>query len=217
MKLKFKVGDYLLLERTNTIVWVEAITAVAVKVVALPEQAEDTDRRVFTPGSLRAKAISPFIQESPLKATAISDRNREFIEQLDALRAEHGLGFIDQPAQEIAMPAAAAPKKTKSKGPSPAPAAKPTSKATDPSFRLFTSKPLDKAIAKNPRYEKGRGRRVIEALRGLKDSTGTLEEIVRAVDKDGSKKLADSEKVVRRALHQLQLESFGAVVTKVDE
>lgn len=78
----------------------------------------------------------------------------------------------------------------------------------------LTSTDLTTAQAQSDKYAEGnRFFRVVKALEGLPNSTGTFEDIVAALCSDGGKIPSDPEKVTRRALAQLQTPAFGGNVT----
>jgi hypothetical protein len=118
-------------------------------------------------------------------------------------------GHFNHPDQhEFVPPAADA---------APAPSTKRSersAKQTSPSGRYkLVSTNLKKARAVDDRYkEDNRGHRVFNVLRGLPDSTGTLEDIVLGLVKDGGKIPGDPEKLVRRVMQQLQSDEYGALV-----
>lgn len=266
-------GNIVTLELDGTLVYVENVQPTFAAVVALPEQlSERADERVFTPGKVGAKKISPFSSaEKHFKPADLSPRNRDFIRTYERLREQHGPHYVQRtPEEEAAMsvrketgsraprgagkraqkraamkivqlkcvtcgeqrghpkhpddhefvaPAGAAAsvgttdavhtRKRKGGGSSPR-AAAPATRYT------LASEDLSKARAQ-PRGDKfnegNRSHRVVLALKGLPNSTGTLDEVIAAVCSDGKTPPANPEKVVRRALHQLRKPEFGSCVT----
>lgn len=102
--ITLEVGTVVVLSLDGTLVYVEDVQPTYAAVVALPEQdAARTDERVFTPGKVGAKKISPYSQAD--KAVALkdlSDRNKEFIGTFEVLREKHGPHFVQRSPEEIA-------------------------------------------------------------------------------------------------------------------
>jgi hypothetical protein len=118
-------GKVYVLAIDNTMVYVETVTATFASVVALPEQPPTrTDDRVFTPGKVGAKKISPFSlpdenfpdsEAGHIPVTQLSDRNKDFIGTFEKLREANGPNFVDQTEEEKKR--AAAPGGVKKVGP----------------------------------------------------------------------------------------------------
>lgn len=72
-----------------------------------------------------------------------------------------------------------------------------------------------RAQPRGDKYNEGnRSFRVVEALRRLPQSRGTLEEVIVSLVSDGGKQVSNPQKVVRRTLHQLLTAPFGAIVSR---
>ena len=89
------------LDFDGTLVYVESLDPpeqpLWAAVVALPEQPDTrkADSNVFTPGAIRAKKISPYATAAKtIGGGDLSDKNREFIVQLDTLRETKGPNFV---------------------------------------------------------------------------------------------------------------------------
>lgn len=96
----------------GTLVYIEAIEQTFAGVVALPDQpSERKDERVFTPGRVGMKKISPFSEfEKTVPVGELSQRNRDFIGTFEKLRSVHGPNFVDRtPEEEAAYQAQANP------------------------------------------------------------------------------------------------------------
>lgn len=95
--ISLQQGTVVVLTLDGTMVYVEEVTRSYVAVVALPEQpAERSDDRVFTPGRVGQKKISPFAQaDKVVEIIDLSDRNKNFIGDFEKLRAEHGPNYVD--------------------------------------------------------------------------------------------------------------------------
>lgn len=100
---------------------------------------------------------------------------------------------------------------------------KSTRRASRFSDAVYTLKAgdVEKLLAKarqQPRGDKynhgNRSHRVVIALQGLANQSGTLDEVTRALVQDGEKPPANPQKVVRRTLHQLMKAEFGSIVTR---
>lgn len=100
-----EVGTVVVLSLDGTLVYVEDVQPTYAAVVALPEQsAERADDRVFTPGRVGAKKISPFSSSDKVVPVAsLSERNREFIGTYETLRTKHGPFFVQRTPEEEAM------------------------------------------------------------------------------------------------------------------
>lgn len=106
-------GQVAVLAIDNTMVYVEQVTPTFAAVVALPEQpATRTDDRVFTPGKVGAKKISPYSlpdenfpdsADGIVPVTQLSQRNRDFIGTYEKLREVNGPNFVDQTEEEKAV------------------------------------------------------------------------------------------------------------------
>lgn len=117
------VGQVVVLAIDNTMVYVEQVTPTFASVVALPEQpATRTDDRVFTPGKVGAKKISPFSlpdenfpdsEGGVIPVPQLSQRNKDFIGTYEKLRADNGPNFVDQTEAEKKTAAAGGVKKVK--------------------------------------------------------------------------------------------------------
>jgi hypothetical protein len=90
--ISLEVGTIVVLALDGTLVYVEEVQPTFASVVALPEQfAERSDERVFTPGKVSAKKISPYSQaDRKLSVSELTERNREFIGTYEKLRQQHG-------------------------------------------------------------------------------------------------------------------------------
>lgn len=115
---RLQVGSVYKLVQTGTVVFVEALSQTAARVVALPEQPSDRDQndRVFCPGAVRGKAVSPHLECE--RIDVITERNQAFIDNFRVLRASRGIDHVDRTPEEIAAAeavaqAAAAPKRSK--------------------------------------------------------------------------------------------------------
>lgn len=127
------------LELDGTLVYVETMETTYAGVVALPDQpTERTDERVFTPGRVGMKKISPFSSAAKVIPMAdLSERNKTFIATFEKLRAEHGNNYVDRTPEEAAAEAAklAGPVKKAKRTPEEKAAAKAAKKAkTGPRF-----------------------------------------------------------------------------------
>lgn len=89
-------GTIVVLTLDGTMVYVEEMTTTFAAVVALPEQpTERSDDRVFTPGRVGIKKISPFATcDRVVPVVELSDRNKNFIGDYEKLRAEHGSNYV---------------------------------------------------------------------------------------------------------------------------
>jgi len=107
-------GQVVTLKLDGTLVYVESVESTFAAVVPLPEQdASREDERVFTPGRVGAKKISPFSEGTPV-TTDLSDRNKKFIAEYEGLRVLHGPNYVDRTPEELAaFEAANAPKQPK--------------------------------------------------------------------------------------------------------
>jgi hypothetical protein len=104
--ITLEVGSVVLLSLDGTLVYVESTQPTFAAVVALPEQLKDrADDRVFTPGKVGAKKISPFsTTDRVLAVSELTPRNREFIGTYEKLREQHGPHYVQRtPEEEAAM------------------------------------------------------------------------------------------------------------------
>lgn len=113
-------GTIVTLALDGTLVFVEVIEPTYAGVVALPEQpAERSDERIFRPGHVGMKKISPFSQYSKaFDLDELSPRNQNFVAGFTQLREEHGTSYVDRTAEERAAmatkdAAANAPRKSR--------------------------------------------------------------------------------------------------------
>jgi hypothetical protein len=102
-----EAGSVVVLSIDGTLVFVESIEPTFAGVVALPEQpAGRSDERIFTPGRVGQKKISPYSSADQVIALKdLSDRNREFIANLKTLRTQHGPHYIERTPEESAAAA----------------------------------------------------------------------------------------------------------------
>lgn len=120
----------------GTLVYVEAVEPTFAAVVALPDQpTAREDDRVFTPGRVGAKKISPFsVADKVVAISELSERNKNFIGTFEVLRTTHGNNYVDRTPEELAAHEAAnAPKPTKE--------AKAAERAANKAARKATSGP----------------------------------------------------------------------------
>jgi hypothetical protein len=104
--ISLEQGSIVILSLDGTLVYVEDVQPIFAAVVALPEQfPERASERVFTPGRVGVKKISPFSQaDRTLSLAELSERNRAFISTYRALRETHGNNHIQRtPEEEAAM------------------------------------------------------------------------------------------------------------------
>lgn len=104
--ITLETGTIVVLSLDGTLVFVEDVQPTWAAVVALPEQlTERTDERVFTPGKVGVKKISPYSSSSRVLAvTDLTPRNVAFIKDYVALRDAHGPHFVQRtPEEEAAM------------------------------------------------------------------------------------------------------------------
>lgn len=108
-------GSVVVLKLDGSLVYIEAVEATYVAAVALPEQpAGRADERVFKPGCVGAKKISPFAEGDVQLIADLSERNRNFINTYLDLRKQHGPTYVDRTPEELAAHEAAnAPKPAK--------------------------------------------------------------------------------------------------------
>lgn len=97
-------GSVVVLSLDGTMVYVESVCPTFAAVIALPEQpTERADDRVFTPGKVGAKKISPFsTTDKTVAVSELSARNREFIGTYESLRVAHGPHYIHYTPEEAA-------------------------------------------------------------------------------------------------------------------
>lgn len=102
-------GQVVVLALDGTLVYVEQVEQFFIGVVALPDQpTERADDRVFTPGRVGAKKISPMATaDKVVPVEELSDRNKTFIATYEALRAQHGNNYIGDDGLRAAAEAAA--------------------------------------------------------------------------------------------------------------
>jgi hypothetical protein len=108
-------GQVVVLKLDGSLVYIEAVEATHVAAVALPEQPSDrADERVFKPGCVGAKKISPYAEGDVQLISDLSDRNKNFINTYLQLRSANGPTYVDRTPEElIAYEAANAPKPPK--------------------------------------------------------------------------------------------------------
>lgn len=130
-------GQAVVLKLDGTLVYVEAVEAMYVAAVALPEQPPSRgDERVFKPGCVGAKKISPFAEGDVVLISDLSERNKNFIGTYETLRKTNGPTYVDRTLEEqAAFDLASAPQPSK--------ADKKAAKAADKAA---------KKTAKGPRY-----------------------------------------------------------------
>jgi len=105
-------GTVGVLSLDGTLVYIEAIEQTFAGVVALPDQPTDRkDERVFTPGRVGMKKISPFSEfDKTVPIEDLTQRNKDFIGTFEKLRSVHGPNFVDRtPEEEAAYQAQANP------------------------------------------------------------------------------------------------------------
>ena len=110
--ISLKQGTVVMLSLDSTMVYVESIgdpndpeaTPIYIAVVALPEQPSgQKDDRVFTPGRVGSKKISPYSQATKEVPVAdLSERNQKFLQTYVAWRDEHGANYVDMTEEERA-------------------------------------------------------------------------------------------------------------------
>lgn len=267
-------GSVVVLSLDGTMVYIEAVCPTHASVVALPEQpTARADDRVFTPGKVGIKKISPFsTTDRVVPVIELSARNKEFIGTYEKLREQHGAHYIARsPEEEAAMSVRKAQPSRASKStgtgkralkraagknylrrcatcneqpghpnhpnvhefvpasPLEVPgksdqvvAASPRAKRVAPSAAaaptrytlVSTNLTAAKAQPRGDKFNDGnRSHRVVCALAGLPDKTGTLDEVIGALLADGKTPPANPQKVVRRTLNQLTKPDFGACVS----
>jgi hypothetical protein len=274
VKVTLDPGTIVVLALDGTLVYVEDVQPAFAAVVALPDQPPgDASKRVFTPGRVGAKKISPYsAAKHVVKVTELSERNKDFLGNYETWRGKHGVNYIHRTPEELAAmsvtKAEPAPKGKRAQRRAAERAAEaagtplPTKRykqrctqcgeqpghpnhpddhefvAPDPVVtsplheraarksrtpssggNTYTVVSVDLTMARSTergdKFNEGnRSFRVFEALRKLPRSTGTLEEVMRAVLTDGGKPLTNPQKVVRRTLNQLATAPFGAVVSR---
>ena len=132
-------GQVVVLALDGTMVYVEQVEPFFIGVVALPEQpASRADERVFTPGRVGTKKISPMASASEIiDVKDLSERNKKFIGEYETLRQKHGNNYIgDDELRAAAEAAANAPDKATLKAQAKAEraAAKIAKKTSGPKF-----------------------------------------------------------------------------------
>lgn len=125
-------GQAVVLKLDGSLVYIEAVEAMYVAAVALPEQpAARADERVFKPGCVGAKKISPFAEGDVVLISDLSERNRNFIGTYEQLRKQHGGLYVDRtPEEQAAHELASAPKPSKESKKAEKAAAKEAKRAT---------------------------------------------------------------------------------------
>lgn len=111
-------GQCVVLAIDGSLVYVETVTNAWCEVVALPDQPKEREEGpVFTPGRVGAKKISPFsAADKVVEIADLSERNKKFIGEFEALRKQHGPNYVDRtPEEQAAFDAANAPKVPKAK------------------------------------------------------------------------------------------------------
>lgn len=108
-------GQVVVLKLDGSLVYIEAVEAMYVAAVALPEQPADrADERVFKPGCVGAKKISPFAEGDAVAIASLSERNKAFLDSYRDLRKVNGPLYVDRtPEEQAAHDAANAPKPAK--------------------------------------------------------------------------------------------------------
>lgn len=99
-------GQVVVLALDGTLVYIEDVQPTFAAVIALPEQpSARTDERVFTPGRVGVKKISPYSKPATqVEIFRLSERNKEFIGTYETLRDKHGPHFVQRtPEEEAAM------------------------------------------------------------------------------------------------------------------
>ena len=110
-------GQVVVLELDGTLVFIESVQPTFAAVVALPDQFTGReDDRVFTPGRVGSKKISPFSRAGRVvPVSELTERNTVFISAYEQLRTDHGPNYVDRSPEELAAHEAAnAPKPDKS-------------------------------------------------------------------------------------------------------
>lgn len=106
-----KEGTVVVLAIDGSLVYVESIQPTHAAVVALPEQITQASTRVFTPGCVGVKKISPYSEaDRVLPVDQLSERNQKFLEvtsengwhEYEVLRATHGPSYVARTPEEIA-------------------------------------------------------------------------------------------------------------------
>lgn len=222
-------GTVVTLASNGTLVYVEEVLPAFVEVVALPDQPDTReDERVFHPGAVRAKKISPFSSpETTHPIESLTEDNQTFITELDTLRSEHGLKYISGEKNRMTVRKETGSGRERKPRPvkcsecgeleehanhpdvhdfaAKAPRKKREPRAEKPTGPYVLGRlDLTEVQAASDKFKPGnRFHRVFLALQSLPDSTGTLDQIIVAVVTDGARMMTDPEKVVRRALKQL--------------
>lgn len=99
-------GTVVVLSLDGTMVFVEDLQSTFAAVIALPEQpTQRADDRVFTPGKVGPKRISPFSSfDRVIGRDQLSARNAEFLDTYEDLRDKHGPHHVARtPEEEAAM------------------------------------------------------------------------------------------------------------------
>lgn len=98
-------GSIVVLQINGALVYVEEVQPTKCKLVALPDQPTtyDPKEQFLTPGSVKARVVSPYIAiEKEVAVPELSDRNRQFLGDLEKLREQHGDKYVDQIPEEAA-------------------------------------------------------------------------------------------------------------------
>lgn len=97
-------GQVVVLSLDGTLVYVESLEPTFAGVVALPDQPPSrADERVFTPGAVRTKKISPMAGfDRVVPVEDLTERNKEFIGTYEQLRAQHGIAYVHRTPEELA-------------------------------------------------------------------------------------------------------------------
>lgn len=100
-------GTVVELALDGTVVYVESVSSTYAAVVALPDQSQSqagrSDDRVFTPGKVGAKKLSPFAGVNrEIAVPDLTERNRGFIGSYETLRKQHGDAYVDMTEEERA-------------------------------------------------------------------------------------------------------------------
>lgn len=109
MKVTLEPGSIVVLSLDGTLVYIEDVQSTFAAVVALPDQPPgDASKRVFSPGKVGAKKISPFSTWSrQIAVSDLSDRNKDFIANYETWRGKFGPNYIHRTPEEIAAAEAA--------------------------------------------------------------------------------------------------------------
>jgi len=107
--ITLETATVVVLSLDGTLVYVESVEPTHASVVALPDQpAERADDRVFKPGCVGSKKISPFsTADKVIPVPDLSERNKLFIGTYEQLRTQHGANHVDRTPEELAAHEAA--------------------------------------------------------------------------------------------------------------